>query len=285
MAQGINIQAILNASPGGSISQGSEVIGKFILEEGLKLANNVQPLVDKLKEELGIKGNTLPDLCPDPEILNLVLEKRNAIVGDLQNISRKLDRFADLIQQGSTFLTITVTTLEAVKTSKTAAAVAASSLPVVPGAVPATLSTLEDLINKILYTSVGVPREPIIQAGLNFAFIATSVINSYIVNVIQALLSIDLLLNRCSDRTLEEIPESLKQAATLQVPEGENTYKSFILEIQEEPFSNTITRRRAVAKNSQGIILAQTDLSFTTTPQILIEQLKFIIDSQNLKPF
>ena len=285
MAQGIDIQAILNASPEGSIAKGSEVIGKFILEEGLKLANNIQPLLDKIKGELGIEGDTLPDSCPNPEILNAALSKRNLIVSDLQTTSSKLDRFANIIQQGSTFLDITVATLETIKTSKTAASIAALALPVSPGAIPATLSTLEDLINKILYTNIGIPRVPIIQAGLNFAYIATSVINTYIVNLIQALLSIDLLLSRCTDADLDPIPPSLVEVLNIQPPSGNTSYKGFFLEIEEVPFSNTVTRKRAVAKNSQGIIMTQTDLSFTTIPDILIDQLKFIIDSQNLKPF
>ena len=285
MAQGIDIQAILNASPGGSIAKGSEVIGKFILEEGLKLANNIQPLLDKIKSELGIEEDNLPDVCPDPEILNAVLNRRNAIVSDLQTVSGKLDRFANIIQQGSTFLDITVATLEIIKTSKTVASIAASALPVAPGAVPATLSTLEDLINKVLYTNTGIPRIPIVQAGLDFAYIATSVINTYIANIIQALLSIDLLLTRCTDADLESIPSNLIEVLNIQPSSGNTSYKGFFLEIEEVPFSNTVTRKRAVAKNSQGIVMTQTDLSFTTIPDLLIDQLKFIIDSQNLKPF
>lgn len=286
MAQSIDIQSILQASPEGSINKGSETVGKFILEEGLKLANRTQPILDKLKEELGISGDTLPDLCPALEALDAALQKRNAIVTDLQSISTKLDRLAGLITQGATFLDITSTTLGIIKTSKTLAAAAVAPLPVVPGAVTSTLNTLEDLINTILYTNTGTPRIPIIKSGLNFAYIATSIVNKYIQNIITALLSIDSLLTRCNSSVeLEEIPTSFTQAANIQLPAEDTSYKGFFLEIEEVPFSTTVTRKRAIAKNSQGIVMAQTDLSFTTIPQILIEQLKFIIDSQNLKPF
>ena len=62
-----------------------------------------------------------------------------------------------------------------------------------------------------------------------------------------------------------------------------STYNGFILEIVEEQYSPTVKRVKAVAKNAQGIILLQTPPSFTTTPQVLIEELKLIIDSSNLK--
>ena len=61
-------------------------------------------------------------------------------------------------------------------------------------------------------------------------------------------------------------------------------YKGFILDIVKEPFSPTVNRVKAVAKNPQGIVLLQTPLSFTTTPQVLVSEIKLIIDSNpNLK--
>jgi hypothetical protein len=51
----------------------------------------------------------------------------------------------------------------------------------------------------------------------------------------------------------------------------------------EEPFSPTVNRRKAVAKNSNGIILLSTPSSFTTDTQVLFAELKLIIDKNNLK--
>ena len=63
-----------------------------------------------------------------------------------------------------------------------------------------------------------------------------------------------------------------------------SVYKGFTLDIVKESFSPTVDRVKAVAKNPQGIIMLQTPLSFTTTPQVLVSEIKLIIDSnRNLK--
>jgi hypothetical protein len=64
-------------------------------------------------------------------------------------------------------------------------------------------------------------------------------------------------------------------------------YKGFILEIETEdpPQYSGLPRRRAIAKNRQGITLLNTKYSFTTNDNILINELKLIIDRDNLSSY
>ena len=57
------------------------------------------------------------------------------------------------------------------------------------------------------------------------------------------------------------------------------------LEIVKKPYNNKVNQNIGVAKNQYGIILLQTNPSFTTTPQVLIDELKLIIDRDNLKAY
>ena len=120
--------------------------------------------------------------------------------------------------------------------------------------------------------------------------LATSIVRNPLLKILNILNSIDKYLKKCSKDTPELTPLNdslltLEQTQN-QVVEAfltETTYNGFILEIITVPYSPTVNRVKAVAKNTQGIILLQTPLSFTTTPQVLIEEIKLIIDSNNLK--
>jgi hypothetical protein len=54
---------------------------------------------------------------------------------------------------------------------------------------------------------------------------------------------------------------------------------SVITEITDNP----LKRRRAIARNKQGVVMLQGDLSFSSIDQILIDELVFYIQQNNLK--
>ena len=79
---------------------------------------------------------------------------------------------------------------------------------------------------------------------------------------------------------LQQLQESLNSANNIN---NNSTYKGFVLEIVKEAYSPTADRRKAVAKNTQGIILLSTPLTFSTDDQTLLNEIKLLIDSNNLK--
>jgi len=103
-------------------------------------------------------------------------------------------------------------------------------------------------------------------------------------------------LNNILDNTLvnnlsnEQLQSFINEQRNLQSKFLE--YKGFKLEIREEEtlgaqqavvVRNTIKRKYAVALDRDGVPVLKSDFSFTLDPVDLIEQLKLIIDNNNLQ--
>jgi hypothetical protein len=103
-------------------------------------------------------------------------------------------------------------------------------------------------------------------------------------------------LNNILDNTLinnlsnEQLQSFINEQRNLQSKFAE--YKGFKLEIREEEtlgaqqavvVRNNIKRKYAVALDKDGVPVLKSDFSFTLDPVDLIEQLKLIIDNNNLQ--
>ncbi len=119
-----------------------------------------------------------------------------------------------------------------------------------------------------------------------------SIIGVYVLQVVNQLNQIDSYIQSCNpelSKELTPISDEINSIADsqnkAQQTQNQITYQGFIIEIEELPYTPTVNRRRAIGKNSQGISLIQTELSFTTDDQVLINELKLIIDRDNLKAY
>ena len=82
-----------------------------------------------------------------------------------------------------------------------------------------------------------------------------------------------------NSKTISKIKDSLIPFRSIFIVNG------FTLVVQEDSENpvGTLKRRRAVAKNSKGTILLKGDESFSSGDKILLNELKFYIETNNLK--
>ena len=99
----------------------------------------------------------------------------------------------------------------------------------------------------------------------------------------------ELILLCAPDATLVATSDTIDGIVETQLiaenTETGNTYKGFVLEIETRAYTPKVDQNRAVGKNNQGIVLITTDYSFASDPNVLINELKFIIDRDNLKAY
>lgn len=98
--------------------------------------------------------------------------------------------------------------------------------------------------------------------------------------------SIDSLIQECSQSSpaLAEIVSQLQpkeNTGSEGVPSDDYLYKGYTLEIVQDPNSPKIAPKRyAIAKNKQGSIVLYGPSSFSSDPQVLLDEVKFRIDNQ-----
>lgn len=302
----VNLSSIQNATPNSLKPQGSAKLSNSITTIGKKIYTILTPIALNIAKELGASiaqdqlGNIREKVlakngCPtNPKLLQL-LEQRNALIAQLNRTSKQLDTLTKAVTGLNTFLEVSQTAVDAIKLTKLITSVAAKIIPAppgIPGTVTAALSDLEDIIIKLLFEKNGTPRLPKISSSIAAASLAISIINGYIQTIIFILTAIDVKIKQCNANltsSLAPIDPNLISIAVLQTKAEQTqnniTYAGFVIEIEEVPYTPTVIRKRAVGKNQSGITLIQTELSFTTQDELLINELKLIIDRDNLKAY
>jgi|TARA_B110000211_G_scaffold37063_1_gene37297 hypothetical protein len=278
------ILSLLPALP--SLDQLAALIFSKIDEIKVKYMGKLSELIARLLE-------TCP---PQPEI-DKIINIRNNIVTQLNKIYKKISRISDTILKAQKALNVILLAMKVAGGIITASILVQLFAPFIPATVlsklTAATSGAQEVVDKIKFTSEGEQRLiPIIQA-ITAVAIAIQLLSNILRNIICKLDALDASLLECSiesttpPKLLSLSPElisfvEIPESQTTEVDQS-STYRGFIFEIEDVPFSPTVKRIRANALNSDGIVLLQSELSFTTTPNILIEELKLIIDRDNLR--
>jgi len=287
MALGIDRTTIQNATPNNLKKQGIDKLSDLLIKKGEEIKTQIEP---KLTQEIqNAKDETL---CNDIDKINQLIQTRNNIVGKLNSISRFLDQSTLTFIGVTTLFQLLLLVKDVLGTATSAAYVAAGFFNPIPGSVVVGINRIEDASNKATFDNLGGAKLEKIRNILGGAAIATAVLSATIKGVIALLSQLDVELSKCTNTSvlinnLTPIDQNLinisNQAIEATDSPNEALYNGFVIQIETVPFTDTVNRFRAIGLNSDGIKLIETPLSFTTNQQTLIDELKFIIDRDNLK--
>jgi len=236
--------------------------------------------------------NTIKDLasCPNRAELLRLIEKRNKLVRQINAIYKTVTTLSKITLGLNTAVT-------AIRIGILAATFV--PLPAPPG-VPVGLAKLEETAKKF-------------NVVLNVATVALATIGTLLGVILVILRSLDALMLQCAEDPNYNTPPNeplpvdagnvriaipfeeinteldsfinestgLSNSDVIQATQQQNNiYKGFTLELKLDTTSNiSYPRRFAQAVNRQGVPVLKTDSSFASDPQVLLDQLKFIIDS------
>lgn len=235
----------------------------------------VQGIVDKKIDFLNDK------VCPPKEEILAAIRKRNQLVRQLNNIYK-------IVRTITKILKITNALIIGLK-------VAFAIAKVLPLARPTLLIADGGAIIKRRLEVAGIV--------VNILTVTAAVIGATLGIIIELLRSLDFLIQDCSEEIDPETGEPT--IPFIQINDELNTfvdstgqlddsvdplnneplpYKGFTFEIKQDTSQNfQYPKRYAIARNIQGIQVLRSESSFASSPEILIEELKFVIDRDNLR--
>jgi len=227
------------------------------------------------------------------DVRNSIMDTLNAASTTINTLSSTLDPLKTISDTAST--TISVTEDIAIPAAKIVVSLLPTPVPPIPHPAIAAgqqIETVEKTIETLKFILNGFKNQIDSTQG------AIDSVNPTLTTMVNLFKVIDKYLLGCDANTTNLTPlnsslQALDNVQKQQVLDAQNVnavdfpssvYKGFTLDVVKEPFSPTVNRVKAVAKNPQGIIMLQTSLSFTTTPQVLVSEIKLIIDlNPNLK--
>jgi hypothetical protein len=240
----------------------------------ITLQFTVLPIILKMLAEFGVsnakqaldKKFTQPQTCPTPEQINKIIRKKNKLVKQL-NIAYKV------ISTTSKVTDITLIFIIALE----ATLKLSSAIP----APPAQFDALDKKIKKY----------KLIVQTISMILKVLEVVLKEIINYLNLL---DFYIQSCSsDSNITDITQEVISAELIALTQQQSQQQSpvvtnvngFEMGVETEPTISTLSvkRRRAIAKNKQGIIMLKGEWSFSSIDQILIDELVFYIQTNDLR--
>ena len=279
---GIDITTILSSVPEDRKVKGLQKLGQILIQKGTELEDQIPSSITNLTSQF------TPGACPDPAVLQSIIEKRNNIVGKLNTVGQTLNVITATYTGVSSFLDVVIFAISNLRNVKIGLNQAAKLIPLIPGAAVSAINDVGDVSDRLTFDNLGNSKLQKQKDRIDSLVIPIAIFSKITQNIINLLNSLDALISACDpNASLDSVSDEIIQTANneTQADINDGSYKGFTFEVEEVPFSPTVTRRKAVAFNQQGIPLLETPLSFTTNNQTLIDELKLIIDRDNLKAY
>tara|TARA_R110001632_G_scaffold55132_4_gene135020 strand:+ start:2958 stop:3944 length:987 start_codon:yes stop_codon:yes gene_type:complete len=295
-------EVINNSVTEDSKPQGQSKLPSLILKQGQKLGKLFIPLainlikkygIDQAKQEIESQELSIEDLqekfCP-PNLTEIV-QKRNDAVDYLNKTGDRLDSLSITVNFGGNFAGLIQGLVNTINSGKTLANTAMSFIPfALPGAVPAAINVASTLASNLTFNEDGTPKLPPLTITASQVSPSVASTQSTILKSVALLSKLDVLINLCNPNAIllplnDSIQNVVANEALAEISSNDTTYRGFIIEIETKPYTDRVNQNRAVGKNRSGIIMIATEYSFASDPQVLITELKFIIDRDNLKAY
>lgn len=191
MAQfGIDVQGVKGTIPGDFKLKNLSALRPVILNKGLAIVNQMAP-------PLFAEVASFSDACPNPERLQKIIEKRNNIVEQANQIAAFLSTILAALTLASTILGTIITVIKVVKLAKGIVQKIAAFIPISPGAIPSGIGIVGDALNDAVTKADGSPRIVPVKESIDGLLIPLGIVIAAIAALVAALSGLDGAITDC----------------------------------------------------------------------------------------
>jgi len=235
--------------------------------------------ITKAKEMMGKKFKDMNAICPaNLAELNDLIEKKNQLTRQLNNIYNFLNTVKVGVELTDKVLTVSQITLSVISNLFNVFPIAGFGAPDVSKPILPVIDKINEQLTKFKLISS-----------------TTLLVLTMLIEILSMILSylslLDSLIQGCAIEgalSQEEISDELLAATQKQsqqlspVVTNVNGFKMGVIPV-DGTTTNSLKRRKAIARNAQGVIMLEGEPSFSSNDQILIDELVYYIKQNDLK--
>jgi hypothetical protein len=218
--------------------------------------------------------------CPTQAELTRIISRKNRLVKQLNRLFKVIQSTEKFINSNKKFIDITSKTILGLDIASLALP---SSIPPGIGVPVGIINKSGDIIN-LLKNQIKVE-----QGKIDNLASPLTLLKSVIAQALQYLNLLDNLIQYCyPDANQEQISAELTAITTDESNQESpvvTNVNGFTMGVETEPQISTLSikRRRATATNKQGVVMLTGEWSFSSIDQILIDELVFYIQTNDLR--
>jgi hypothetical protein len=241
--------------------------------------SEVQKIIEKSKINPAEAFDEIKDIitCPPIDEINKLIATKNKLVKKLNQTLNVISTTTNTLTQTQNIIDVAVIALPIAETVLESTPTSIAGVPILFGII----SKLQKVIN-FLNQNIG-KLSYINSTTLSIL----TLLRGVLVQILDFLNLLDLLTQYCYPNAQQEQVSTELTALTIQQTTQTSPVITvaygFTMGVETEVTENPLKRRRAIAKNKQNIVMLKGEWSFSSIDQILIDELVFYIQQNNLK--
>jgi hypothetical protein len=259
--KGIVIPLILSLVAAYGISEVQKLVKKN--------ESNPQALLEDLKDII---------ICPTKDEISKIIDKKNKLVKVINQTLNAINTTTDILATSGIAVGVASVALKILENLPLPTAIAGVGIPVnVINKIQDVIKFLSQLISKILVVNV------VLLSILKLLQLTLT-------QVLQFLNLLDTLTQYCYPESTSSQQDQISLELTALTNQQSNqtspvivNVNGFKMGVETEITEKSLKRRRAIARNKGGIVMLTGEWSFSSIDQILIDELVFYIQQNNLK--